>query len=105
MGIVSWFHKELSNYFSIMINLQINSFLGMQIDHDVTNKIITISQPGYVTTLLQRLNITTAVTKSNMQIPFSSYHLTDAYPSSLSKQDQSLFMYIIGSLLFYISSI
>ena len=102
ISITSWFHKELSNYFSITINLQISSFLGMQIDHDATNKIITISQPGYVTTLLQRFNITKAMTKSNLQIPFSSYDLTDANPSSLSKQDQSLYMQIIGSLLFYL---
>ena len=71
----------------------------MQIDHDVTKKIITILHPGYVTTLLNRFNITTAVTKYNMQIPFSSYDLLDANPSSLSKQDQSLLMQIIGSLL------
>ena len=33
-----------------------------------------------------------------MQIPFSSYDLTDANPSSLSKPDQSLFMKIVGYL-------
>ena len=45
MSTTSWFHEELSKYFSITINLKIGSFLGcfgMQIDHDVTNKIITI---------------------------------------------------------------
>jgi len=50
MSITSWFHQQLSNYFSITINLNISSFLGVQIDHDATNKIITISQTGYINT-------------------------------------------------------
>jgi hypothetical protein len=74
--------------------------LGVQIDYDVTNKIITISQPGYITTLLTRFNITKELMKSNLHIPFYSYDLTDADPSSPSKQDQSIYMQIIGSLLF-----
>ena len=36
MDIASWFHKELSVYFPIPINSKTSSFLGMQIDHDVT---------------------------------------------------------------------
>jgi len=66
MNITTWFHQQLSNYFSITINLKISSFLGMQIDHDITNKIITISQPGYINTLLTRFNITKEMTKSSL---------------------------------------
>jgi len=51
MAIASWFHKEISNYFSIAIKSKISSFLGMQIDHDVPKKIIAISQPIYVATI------------------------------------------------------
>jgi hypothetical protein len=98
--ITSWFHQQLSKYFTITINLKISSFLGMQIDHDVPNKIITISQPGYINTILTRFNITKEVSKYPLQIPFSSYDLTDANPSFLNKQDQSTYMQIIGSLLF-----
>ena len=100
MNITTWFHQQLSTYFSLTINLKISSFLGMQIDHDVPNKIITISQPGYINTILQRFNITKEVSKHALHIPFSQYDLTDNNPSSLSKQDQSLYMQIIGSLLF-----
>jgi len=100
MSITTWFHQQLSNYFTITINLKISSFLGMQIDHDVPNKIITISQPGYIKTILQRFNITKEVSKHALHIPFSQYDLTDDNPSTLSKQDQSLYMQIIGSLLF-----
>ena len=99
MNITSWCHQQLSNYFSITINIKISSFLGMQIDHDVPNK-TSISQPGYINTLLSLFNITKDMTKSTLQIPFSSKELTDANPSSLSKQDQSIYMQIISSILF-----
>jgi len=72
MGIASWFHKELSIYFSITINLKISSFLGMQIDHDETKNIVTISQPVYVT-------------------------------NKICRHCQSLFMQIVGSLLFLLT--
>ena len=40
------------------------------------------------------------MSKYPLQIHFSTYDLTDANPSPLSKQDQSIYMQIIGSLLF-----
>ena len=72
----------------------------MQIDHDLTYKIITISQPGYVDTLSDKFYIDQKFSKSPSKIPFSHYDVTDDNPVSLSKQDQSLFMKIVGSLLF-----
>jgi len=48
MDITSWFHKELSIYFSITINLKSVHFWGCKLI--ITKKIITISQPGYVAT-------------------------------------------------------
>ena len=62
--ITSWFHQTISTYFSIAINSKICSFLGLQIDHDINNKIITISQPGYVDTLLDRFQIDQTYSKS-----------------------------------------
>ena len=50
--ITNWVHQTISKYFTITINSKISSFLGMKVDHDITNKIITISQPGYVDTIL-----------------------------------------------------
>ena len=55
--ITSWFHQTISKYFTIMINSSIRSFLGMQVEHYLNNKIITISQPGYLATLLERFQI------------------------------------------------
>jgi len=72
----------------------------MQIDYDINNKIITISQPGFVDTLLDRFQIDQTYSKSPSKIPFSHYDDTDENPKTLSKQDQSLFMKIVGSLLF-----
>ena len=71
----------------------------MQVDHDLSNKIITISQPGYVATLLDRFQIDIS-SKNQNRVPFSRYDITDDNPTLLSKQDQSLFMKIVGSLLF-----
>ena len=75
----------------------------MQMDHDVTYKIITISQPGYVDTLSVSFHVDQNFSKSPSKILFSHYNVTDDNPISLSKQDQSLFIKIVGSLLFLIS--
>ena len=93
--ITSWFHKTISEYFTITIN----SFLGMQVEHDLTNKIITISQPGYVDTILDRFKIEVS-SKYPIRVPFSRYDIADDNPVPLSKQEQSLFMKMVGSLLF-----
>jgi len=70
----------------------------MQID--INNKIINISQPGYVDTLLNRFHVDQNFSKSPSKIPVSHYDVTDENLITLSKQDQSLFMKIVGSLLF-----
>jgi hypothetical protein len=97
--ITSWFHTTISDYFTITINSSIRSFLGMQVDHDINNKIITISQPGYINTLLARFQIDVS-SKHQIRVPFSRYDIADDNPVPLSKQEQSLFMQMVGSLLF-----
>ena len=94
--ITNWFHQTISKYFTITINSKISSFLGMQVDHDITNKIITISQPGYIETILERFQIDKNISKYPSKVPFSNYDLADDHPMPLSKQEQSLFMKIIG---------
>jgi hypothetical protein len=69
------------------------------VDHDINNKIITISQPGYVATLLERFQIDNP-SKYPIRVPFSRYDIADDNPILLTKQDQSLFMKMVGSLLF-----
>ena len=95
--ITSWFHQ--TTYFTITINSSIRSLLGMQVEHDLNNKIITISQPGYVATLLERFQIDISSKYPN-RVPFSRYDIADDNPILLSEQDQSLFMKMVGSLLF-----
>ena len=62
----------------------------MTVDHDINNKIITISQPGYVETLLDRFQVDKISSKSPSKIPFSHYDITDENPVPLSKQDHHL---------------
>ena len=97
--ITSWFHQTIS-IFTITINSSIRSFLGMHVEHDLNNKIITISQPGYVATLLDRFQIEEISSKYPLKVPFPRYDLADDNPVPLSKQEQSLFMKMVGSLLF-----
>ena len=47
-----------------------------------------------------KFHIDQKLSKSPSKIPFTHYDVTDDNPVSLSKQDQSLFMKIVGSLLF-----
>ena len=69
----------------------------MQVDHDINSKIITISQPGYVETIIERFQIDTSTSKYPSKVTFSHYDIADDHPS---KQEQSFFIKIVGSLLF-----
>ena len=72
----------------------------MHIDHDIPNKIISVSQPGYIDTILENFSIGQISRKSHCQkVPFSSGDLVDDNPIPLTKHDQSLYMHIIRSLL------
>ena len=83
--ITSWFHQTISTYFTITINSSIRSFIDKQVDHDLNNKIITISQPGYVATILDRFNINKISSKYPPKVPFSHYDIADDHPVPLSK--------------------
>ena len=71
----------------------------MQVDHDLNNKIITISQPGHVATILDLFNINKISSKYPPKVPFSHYDIADDHPVPLSKQDQSLFMRNCGLII------
>jgi len=85
--ITAWFHQTISKYFTITINSNISSLLGMQVDHDINTKIITISQPGYVETILDRFQIDKSSSKYPSKVPFSNYDIADDHPVPLSKKD------------------
>ena len=99
-AITTWFHETMSKHFTITINPSISSFLGMQVEHDIKNKIITISQPGYVESILERFQINQNSSKLPSKVPFSNYDIDDTQNIPLSKTEQTLFMKIVGSLLF-----
>jgi len=67
-------------------------------------KLIIINQKNITilnqVTCLERFHIDQKLLKFPPKISFCSYDLTDDNPISLSKQDQSLFMKTVGSLLF-----
>ena len=41
----SWYYVKV---LCITINLQIDSFLGVKVEHDVSSKTISLSQPEYI---------------------------------------------------------
>ena len=41
----SWYYVKV---LCITINLQIDSILGVKVEHDVSSKTISLSQPGYI---------------------------------------------------------
>ena len=100
MTLINWFRTELANQFSITIKLDVDSFLGMQIFRDRSSKLISLSQPGYISTLMDKFKIDVTSNKSYPLSPMSSSDLLDPTPIYLSPLEQSLYMKIVGSVLF-----
>ena len=100
MDLITWFRTELANRFSITIKLNVNSFLGMQIFRDRSAKIISLSQPGYISTSMEKFKIDIYSKTSYPNCPMSSSDLLDPSPIYLSPLEQSLYMKIVGSVLF-----
>ena len=57
----------------------------MQVDHGINGKIITISQPGYVETILERFQIDKSTSKYLSKVPFLHYDIADDHPVFLFK--------------------
>jgi hypothetical protein len=100
MPLIEWFHGSMSTQFSITIKLNVDSFLGMQISRNRISKTISLSQPGYISTLMERFNIDITSTNSYPTCPMSSTDIIDPTPIYLSPLEQSLYMKIVGSVLF-----
>jgi len=56
-SIIQWFQSILSNKFSITIKSDVESFLGMHATRNRSLKSISLSQPGYISSLMSRLQI------------------------------------------------
>ena len=99
MDLISWFRTKLANQFSITIKINVDSFLGMQIYRDRSAKLISLSQPGYISTIMDKFKIDINSKTSYPPFPMSSSDLLDPSPIYLSPLEQSLYM--ISLVLFY----
>ena len=101
MDLINWFRTELAKQFSITIKINVDSFLGMQIFRDRSAKLISLSQPGYISSLMDKFKIDINST-SYPTSPMSSSDLLDPTPIYLSPLEQSLYIYIksVDSVLF-----
>jgi hypothetical protein len=99
-SIIEWFHQSFSDKFTITFNLEVNSFLGMQLTVNKQLKLITLEQQGYIDHLINRFKID-ITNKDILPItPMSSSDSIDPTPEQLSLSQQTLYMQIVGSLLF-----
>jgi hypothetical protein len=63
--------KTLQNKYSLTVDMSGSTYLGLQIEHDTTQKTITISLPGYVERALRSLDITRSNTPVNNPIKYT----------------------------------
>jgi len=71
---------SLANKFSITIKINVDLFLGMQeIFRKRSSKIISLSQPGYISALIDKFKIDITSTISYPNCPMSSLDLLDSY--------------------------
>jgi hypothetical protein len=90
----------MESKFTITIKTNVDSFLGMSISRDRDNKIISLSQPGYIDSILSKFNITPLSPDKLPSTPMLPSDLIDDLPIPLTPQQQTLYMKIVGSLLF-----
>jgi hypothetical protein len=98
--IINWFKEQLSNHFTITIKSSVDSFLGMQISHNISARTISLSQPGYITNLMTRFNIDINSSTSFPTTPMSQLDMQDPLPVPLTPSQQKIYMQIVGSVLF-----
>ena len=73
MDLIDWFRLESAVQFSITIKLNVDSFFGMKISMGRPSKINLLSQPGYISALMDKFKIDVTSTTS----PMSSSDLID----------------------------
>ena len=73
----------------------------MQVDHDINNKIITISQPGYVDTLLDRFQFDKIFSKCPSKISFRIMTLQMKIPYLFPNKTSHYLWKLWGHYYFY----
>ena len=99
-SIIQWFQSLLSEIFSITIKSDVESFLGMNVTRNRSTKCVSLSQPGYISSLMSRFQVKTSSNSSNPTCSMSSLDLQDSNNIPLTPSQQKLYMQIVGSLLF-----
>ena len=59
-SIIQWFQSLLSEKFSITIKSDVESFLGMYVTRHRSTECISLSQPGYTSSLISRFQVNTS---------------------------------------------
>jgi hypothetical protein len=99
--IITWFQNQMKKQFTITVQPEVTSFLGMQITRNLNTRCISLSQPGYISALISRFNPDISQSTSTSPItPMSITDMTDPTPIQLTPQQQSNYMQLVGSLLF-----
>ena len=90
----------MTSKFTITIKDNVDSFLGMQISRNRDNKTISLSQPGYIESILSKFNTNPCPNDKLPTTPMMQSDLIDDLPTHLTPSQQTLYMKIVGSLLF-----
>ena len=98
--IIHWFTSQMTSKFTITIKDNVDSFLGMQISRNRDNKTISLSQPGYIESILSKFNTNPCPNDKLPTTPMMQSDLIDDLPTHLTPSQQTLYMKIVGSLLF-----
>jgi len=92
-----WFHQAIMKIYNIKFHSPTTSYLGIQMDHDKPNRTLKLTQPGYVTELLQRFS--SSIDGSSPKTPMiqTDSPLQDD-SEILLPADKTIYMQKVGSL-------
>ena len=101
--LIDFVSASLSKTYSLTTSIEPTNFVGLAITRDRPNKSLTITQPNYVATFLDRFSVPT----SSAKYPMSEDYLTGMSSHSddilLTPLFQTLFQEKVGSILYLTS--
>ena len=103
MKIINDIKIELSKIYKLEFNADFNYYLGMLIWRDRPNRIIKVSQPGYILDLIETFNIDTKYKPLTPMVDVPRQIIADNNPL-LSTEQQTEYQSKIGSCLWIVNS-